>query len=173
MLITLLDARSQAFINKLVSAGRSTKDEVSLGLARYLAYSVSLPSEEVQDIEAFYRLNHYGNIITAVSTINELVLLDTDRVFELTRSLYAFRYSTAFGCSPAVSSKEGLSIPTFLGLHRHLSTNDCDVINLHGNEIAINHNEFKHLLGCLKKEVTPSSDVNVEQTNQSNRVVVV
>lgn len=162
MKMTLLDARAQGFVTKMVSTGLSNSSDSSLALARYLAYKLPVSTEQIDNIDNYFRTNHLLGITTLVSDINELMVLDYEEVFDLTRNLYMFRYATAQGCMPAVSPSETDKMGGFLGLHRHLSPKYCSIIVEDPVKLTFTVQEYKHLCERLLSKKVPSSGTVVK-----------
>lgn len=65
---------------------------VAFALARALAYSFQLPSSSVSSPAAYFNTTHRVEMESAVSAVNEVVVLDTGAVEDLTYKIWLLRY---------------------------------------------------------------------------------
>lgn len=68
----------------------------ALGVARALAYSLYLPTSEVEVPLSFFATQHLPAVNTVLSEINEHVVINIELALSLTKKLWLFRYNVVF-----------------------------------------------------------------------------
>lgn len=90
--ITKLSQASQTLIADISGSNKSRALPVSITLARLLANRLPLPTSEVECIDTFYNAQHAVAALTRLSSLNELLLLDTATIVDLIKRFYRLRY---------------------------------------------------------------------------------
>lgn len=91
--ITKLSQASQSFISALSTTGKSRSLETSIALGRVLAMDLPLPTAPVDNVVMFFKLQFQIEMERYVSTLNEIVVLNTSAVFDYALKFYEYRYS--------------------------------------------------------------------------------
>lgn len=68
----------------------------ALGVARALAYSLYLPTSEVEVPLAFFATQHLPTVNGILSQINEQIVINVELAITLTKKLWLFRYNVVF-----------------------------------------------------------------------------
>lgn len=90
-LVTKLSQASQTFINQLGSG-----DLTQIALAKAIANKLPLPSQEVTDASEYFATNCSKSVKESVSTINELIVVDTKNVLDMVATFFKARLATLF-----------------------------------------------------------------------------
>ena len=149
-IVLKLSAESQAFINNIASGGRGASKEVSIALARAVAYSLPLeiPTES-SEIAGLYRNQRRGKVEEVISYINEVVSLDVNSVLSYTEKFYSHRLEVATLNSPVLALKSETAVVDFFKIGKYF---DPDMLTvLAGDPVFITGttNQFTNLLKQL------------------------
>ena len=118
-LFTKLDKDAQKFISTMPSMGSTRGLGVSIAIARVLSNGASVPSSPVDDISSYYNQNVDASIYNNACTINELLVIDLEKVRTLAKQFYILRYAFLYPKEVYALSADN-TVEDFFGLSRHL-----------------------------------------------------
>jgi hypothetical protein len=75
---------------------------LALGLARSLAYALSIPSSKVESAYVYYAMTHSQVVGDILSQVNEAVVISFDLAKDLTKQLWIMRYNVVWVCDNEV-----------------------------------------------------------------------
>ena len=117
--ITKLSEDSQKLISLLMTSNKSRCDVTSLAWGRLLALDLPLPSMAVEDCEEYFNANLCQQVEYDIADINELIALNKDRVLDIVRRFFLFRYRTVFTPAPVLLFNKELAVEGFFGLTQY------------------------------------------------------
>lgn len=118
-LFTKLDKDAQKFISTMPSMGSTRGLGVSIAIARVLSNGASVPSSPVDDISSYYNQNVDTQVYSKACDINELLIIDLEKVRSLTKQFYTLRYNSLYPKEVYALSADN-AVEDFFGLSRHL-----------------------------------------------------
>lgn len=150
-LVTKLDQRSLDYVNYLTNARRGTNLSTTIGVAKAVADMLLLPQNPVEGIEDYYRALNSIHARTMIGKLNDLVLIEFERVSEITERYYRFKYDLMFSVTP-MSIFTDTPVADVLGLNHYFDKELLDTIKATAPEIAKVYNESKYILALLKEK---------------------
>lgn len=114
--ITKLSEDSQKLISLLMTTNRSRSDATSLALGRLLALQLPMPSMAVEDSEAYFNETVRQQLEYEIADINELIVLNKDRVLDIAKRFFLFRYRTVFSPASVLLFCKETAVESFFGL---------------------------------------------------------
>ena len=141
-LFTRLDKEAQRFVSSLPSMGNSRGIGVSVAIAKVLSNQAPLPSAKVDDPAAFYNQNAAIEANSKACDLNELMIVDVDKIRELTKQFYCLRYHTLFP-KEIIAISEDTPVEDFFGITREL-----------GNEVLESIKKDRVLIMQVQMNVT-------------------
>jgi len=153
-MILSLNSDSNKFLVDIGSTGKSKTKAVTLGLARAIAYSLTLPPAEVSDIHEFYKTEMNMDVIRTVGRINEVCLLDIQAVMKEVEAFFIFRYQSAFdnGLFHAECGV-GKGIRDIFKLYNVFSEDTLTYMKDASAEISVINNNFSKIISQFKKDI--------------------
>jgi hypothetical protein len=147
--ITKLDSTSQGFISELSSSNASRNYVSSLCLAKALTHCSLLPTTPVDDVNAFYRTHVQVEIERKVNGINELLVLDTATVIDLSMKFYMLRYTTAHPKCHVFTFNKDTALEDFFGISRIFDAVTIKTIKENSDILSYRINRFSSMLEQL------------------------
>lgn len=95
---------TQNILSDLDRLGIALEDRsalLSVGFARALAYSLPLPTSQVDDVYRYFAETHKAHVDACFGQINEQLVLNIDAASDLCQRLWIFRYRLVFDANNA------------------------------------------------------------------------
>ena len=141
-----ISKESNEFINTLFSEGRSRSIEVCFSLAYALSNKLILPNTSVDNLTDFYEQNSKSKSDSILDMINCLIVLNIDSIYELTFSLYNFRYDSYVGRSNMLAVNPETAIEDLFGISKYVNKEILECIKKDPIKITSYVNKFYKLI---------------------------
>lgn len=93
----ILTPKASSFITHIANSGKAKQKSTSLAVARVLASSIALPTEDVSsDVSYYWRNNCHIPVSCKFDALNEMVIHDRAEVMRYAQAFYAHRVCTAY-----------------------------------------------------------------------------
>ena len=167
----VLDAESTSFINFLAGP-RASKLSALIAIAKALSDSLALPSgqlqidmvgipldpakklnEEQQTIRRFFRSNHEIALKEKLSSLNEVVVLDCEKIIDYVVRLYTARYYMVYPTGMIFCIKPETAVLDFFGLGIYLGAEEVKAISENGLELTRVYNGAVKFFARMSEEV--------------------
>lgn len=112
-----LCASSMAFTTWLTNSGIGRNKLTSICIGKAIADNLQMSSSVIEDIDSFYRTTLKLDVMSLVSAINELTLIDTESVLNYAASFYAWRYRAAYSSRVIICTSQDTAIEDFFGIN--------------------------------------------------------
>lgn len=109
----------------------------TIGLAYVIARDLSIPVEKVEDVEAYYRIQHSYVVSQALSEINELMPFNLEEATENVKAFYKYRVSTVYPQAIPLAINPEKSLHGFFGLNQYFSDEMLETISTHGEKLTM------------------------------------
>lgn len=157
---TKLSEDSLEFFQDLPAIARGDNELISIGVAKALANQLSIPSTQVSNPSDYFLQTNYALVRQAVSLINELCVLDLNRVQELTKLFWTVRYNIVYPRRKIFVSNQNSAESFFFGYGSLVPKNDAETIR---QNVPILVNIFNGVAQAIF-EVSETEEVNNEAT---------
>lgn len=151
--ISLLNAESIEFVNKLASNNQGKSLAVSIGIAKAISAVLPLPSSPVESPEQQYRLTCSITALMLLSRINELVLVDTTTIEAYIRKFYLARYYAAHPPLLLCCLSPATAVQDFFSLQMGVDETLMQALQQHTLRITQYHNSARTLIQELNVTV--------------------
>ncbi len=148
LIVSKLSKANQEFISSLSSSGESRSQLVSIGLARTLASMLPMPTSPVECIKTFFRMNQEINVRDKVYTLNELMVLDTEKVTDLIKAFYYYRYNAIYPSKVIILSKS-FPLEDLFEITRYFGNETINLIKDNPTKLMYVQNEFSKLMDSI------------------------
>lgn len=155
--VSKLSGDSKAFLQNLPLVTKSNQEITAMALSKAIANELQLPSSPVESASDFYLQTVYLQVRDAVSTLNELVVVDLNRVQELVKTFWLVRYNVLFPRKKLFLTNAVVSESHFFGFSSFLSPDDA--VFIQNNTITLLQvcNGFSQIIS----EISVSEEVAV------------
>ena len=136
---------AQELIKVVSENGRNKEIVVSAGIAAAIANTVQLPSSEIENFNIWYRSMCQIDVMTHISKVNEVVLIDTDMVHESVKSFLGVRIAAAFPPKAIVCSRQDASCRLF-GITTNISPAVQEAVTGNGFAFSLVYNKVNAFL---------------------------
>ena len=142
----MLSNESREDLSKVTQMSKGNRDVIAFGLAKVIANHLPVPSAQVDIPGEYYNDNNVYQVDDIVNFINELCVVDTERVVQLTKNLWLTRVNVVFCKRKLFKLADTTPGFTFFNVSGRLSKVELDFIAT--NEVAIIdvHNVFFQVL---------------------------
>ena len=156
--IASLSNESREFIGAIPKISNGNRGIVSFGLAKVIANSLTLPSSPVELASDYYNQNACFKVSDTLNFINELTVIDIERIEELTKSFWLIRYNVLFAKRKLFKLNSVAPALTFFGVTNRVSVTDYEFISTNEVSIINIHNGFFQIIAELEKDDTQNND---------------
>lgn len=152
--LTKLSPGSQSFVSQVASMGRSMSETAAIALARMISAEFTIPSQPVEDVEHYYRIQCEILANNVISEVNEFCPVDAKAALELTRRFFMLRYTMTHPQKNVFSFRADKTVEDFFGLSRVFSDETLKTIRENGTDLAFYANGFRgiHYDICAKSD---------------------
>ena len=119
--ISKLSKPSIDFVNKITATLGSRKEVFPIAVAYVLARNIAIPVEEVEDIEAYFRLHAQNEITFSLSELNEVLPFCYKTAMMTVVAFYKQRYEALHPRAIPLAFQKETAIVDFFGLSRYFS----------------------------------------------------
>lgn len=128
-------------LTKVVSEnGRNKEVVISAAIAAAIANTVQLPSSEIENFNIWYRSMCQFDVMTLISRVNEVVLIDTEMTHECVKSFLGVRIAAAFPPKAIVCSRQDALCRLF-GITTNISPAVQEAITANGFAFSLVYNK--------------------------------
>ena len=157
--ITKLSSSSLSFVSKLTTNNTSRAMSTSIALGRTLSNSLTLPSSPVDNPLQYFKIQNQLNLESLISTINEIVIIDTNAVLDYATKFYEYRYASVHPTPHVIALNKQSAIADFFSISKHFSKECLSVIESNPVFMTDLVNNFKNMIA----ELTAGEDSYVAQ----------
>lgn len=129
-LLTKLCGDNQQFVSSIVAQNKGRSTEMSIAIAKVLAYQLTLPTDIdlTEDLNNYYTSTHSLIVNGLINSLNELLVIDIPSVKDYVLKFYKFRFESVF--PPAISFivSQNREVEDFFRISRIFSDIDIQVI---------------------------------------------
>lgn len=151
--VTKLSADTNSFLLNLPLYSKGNQELTALAAARAISNDLTLPSSPVESAAAFYVQAVYNNARDMISDLNEVTVVDLNRVQELVKTFWLVRYNILFPRKKLFCTNALVSESHFLGFGSILGHAESAMIQ-QSSEVLINlYNGFSQLLTELSPQI--------------------
>ena len=147
--ISKLSLDSQNFLSSAASSGATRSLAFSIAAARAIANRLPLPSSKVEDLENYFSMTLKVDVLSTINVLNELFVIDCEKVTGLVENFYELRYSNLFPDEYFFSTKE-MPLSGFFSMPKYLPevvideiVKNISVVSFYFSNINKLLNEFK------------------------------
>ena len=94
--ISKLSNESKNFLQNLPLTSKSNQEVILTALAKVISSELTLPSTPVENVSSFYLQTIYSNVRDTISFMNEMVIVDVNRLQELVKVFWLVRYNLLY-----------------------------------------------------------------------------
>lgn len=149
-LISKLSPESQQFITQIAVSNKTRSAGFSVAVAKVLVDSVNMPSSELEDPSIYYLSQVKLGLEQSISTINELIIIDTKAVIDICEQFFNFRYRSANPVKNVYCLNKETCLEDFFGLSRCFENVTLHTIKNEGSAMVVYMNGLKRLVADLK-----------------------
>lgn len=143
--ISKLSGESKVFLQNLPLVTKNNQDITVMSLAKAIANELTMPSGEVENSSEFYLQTTYITVREIASIINELVIIDLNRLQELVKMFWLVRYNVLFPRKKLFTLSSLITESYFLGYGSLLSTDIITFIQVNSGLLVTVTNGFSQL----------------------------
>lgn len=148
--LTMLKKEQLEFVLQCNNTGCGRSMDFSIALGKVIADNISLPSSKVLDPKSEYMHNFKMGVYSTISPINELIIVDIDRVVSYVDAFYLARYNLVYGNKSIIISDED-QLTDFFGLNKYIDKVTLEEIKASGKKIMYYYNELSKLVEFLSR----------------------
>lgn len=127
-LMSRLSKATISWLNIITSAAKNRTESFAIALAYVLSQKLALPTERVEEIGTYYRLNHLTLISRLIDDCNEIIPMNTKLVRQVLEAFYCHRYNTVFPMAIPLALREDHVLEDFFGISKSFSDDVLDII---------------------------------------------
>lgn len=135
----------QTFLNSIALSGATKTLPFTIALSKVLSAKQALPSGQVDDLENYFNMTLKLTILDTISKFNELVIVDVDKVIELTKDFYLLRYDSLFPPAMIIMNKDQ-PLAGFFSMRRRVANDVITCLCDEPQKVMLYHNDISKLL---------------------------
>lgn len=147
--LTKLTQQSMSFINYINSSGSSRSKQVSISIAKAISDSLPIPTSPVEDIKSFFKSNHEMSMLSTISKLNEMVVIDIVSIQDYAARFYETRYMLANAKLQTLAFKKETAVEDYFGISKIIPSDIIDTIKEDPNSLTVATNGFATVISEL------------------------
>lgn len=165
--ITKLNQRDRSFLVSISNLGKSRSPQASVALARVLTNNMSIPSAPVENPILFYKTQNSITISTLIADINELCVLDVQRVQDYCEKFFLYRYHACHPTRHVLAICPETAVEDFFGISKVMSREIIDIVKNSSSVVCTYVNGFNSIIETIRENsssqgnITPSVNANI------------
>jgi hypothetical protein len=148
--ISKLSLDSQNFLSSAASSGATRSLAFSIAAARSISIHIPMPSSRVTDLENYFSMTLKVDVLNTINVLNELFIIDCEKVTELVENFYSLRYSNLFPDEYFFVTKE-MPLSGFFSMPKFLPDVVIDEIAKNISIISVYFSNINKLLNEFKQ----------------------
>jgi hypothetical protein len=148
--ISKLSLDSQNFISSAASSGATRSLAFSIAISRAIANKLPMPSSKVEDLGNYFSMTLKVDALSTINVLNEIFVIDCEKVTELVENFYSLRYSNLFPDEYFFATKE-MPLSGFFSMQKYLPDVVIDEIAKNISVISVYYGNINKLLNELKQ----------------------
>ena len=155
--VSKLSNETKKFIQNIPAVSKNNQEVLAMAVSKVIANELVLPSSPVENPIDFYLYTTYTGAREVISCINELVVIDINRVQELVKTFWLVRYNILFPRKKLYLTNQIASESHFFGFSSLLSPTDAVFIQVNTFTLLTLANGFAQMvseMGVTETEVT-------------------
>lgn len=144
-MLTKLCKESQNFIASVASSGSSRSLAMTIAAARAVSNALPIPSSPVEDFSNYFSMTHQLSVLDAVNRLNEIFVLDVEKITQLAKDFYAIRYENVYPSKTFFYTRDN-PIAGFFSMQKYVNNDVITCICEQGNLVSVYLNALVTLL---------------------------
>jgi len=124
------------FLNSVANSGRNRTAPFEVAVAYALASKLALPTEKVDDITTYFRVQHEAVVFDRLGQLNEILPFNTKAVKEAIKAFYKLRVYQANPAEIPLAFVKGQELKDFFGISHCLSNEVIETIECEGDKVT-------------------------------------
>ena len=145
--VSKLSSDSKAFIQKATTISKNSQEVMAMAAAKAISNELVLPSSQVENPVDFYLNTVYAHARDVICSLNELVVIDVNRVQELIKTFWLVRYNIVVPRKKLFVTNAVVSESHFFGFSSQLSPTDAVIIQVNTQALIALSNGFSQIIG--------------------------
>ena len=155
--VSKLSNETKNFIQNVPTISKNNQEVLAMAISKVVANELVLPSSPVDNAIDFYLHTTYAGAREIISCINELVVVDINRVQELVKTFWLVRYNILFPRKKLYLTNQIASESHFFGFSSLLSPTDAVFIQVNTFTLLTLANGFSQMVSEMG--VSETADV--------------
>lgn len=144
--VSKLSNDSKAFILKASVISKNSQEVMAMAAAKAISNELALPSSQVENPTEFYLNTVYSHAREIICCLNELIVIDVNRVQELIKTFWLVRYNIVFPRKKLFVTNAIVSESHFFGFSSQLSPADAIIIQVNTPALVALNNGFCQMI---------------------------
>jgi len=124
------------FLNSIANSGCNRSKSFEVAVAYSLASKLALPTDKVDDITMYFRIQHEAAILGRLNHLNEILPFNTKAAKEAAKAFYNLRVYQANPAEIPLAFIKGQELKDFFGINHCLPAEVIETIENEGGKIT-------------------------------------